>query len=345
MRPNPDRKLNAVPDKSVFSLQNIGVSILGGLAAAAIAAVVTRGGLGGLIFAHLAPLPIMIVALGFGVAHGATAALLATVILSIYPHPVIGMGYGLLVAGPAWLAAYVASGAPRGRRDLVAANVSSWASLAAAALIATAVILWLIVATFTFGSLDEALNPIRARAFLFLDSMVRNKELPDTVNATEASGQVALAVPALLAGYAVFIHVANLWIAGFLARTSSLLTRPWPDIAMDFRLPRAVGGVFLSGLALTFFPGPSAAIGLVLVAAMGILLALQGLAVVHVMVRGSKSSAIVLSILYFMLGLLGWPIAPLALLGGADLVFNYRDRKSAAAPGGKPADKQVEKPD
>jgi hypothetical protein len=29
---------------------------------------------------------------------------------------------------------------------------------------------------------------------------------------------------------------------------------------------------------------------------------------------------------------LGWPIVPLALLGGADTLFNYRDRKLAAPP-------------
>lgn len=161
---------------------------------------------------------------------------------------------------------------------------------------------------------------------------MKEKELPDTLNATELSGQVARAVPALLAGYGVFIHVANLWLGAFIARASALLTRPWPDIAMDFRLPRAVAAAFLVGVALTFFDGPAGAVGLVLTTTMGMLLALQGLAVVHVLVRGSKSSAIVLAVLYFMLGLLGWPILPLALLGGADTVFNYRDRKSAAAP-------------
>ncbi|PPD42346.1 MAG: hypothetical protein CTY15_12255 [Methylocystis sp.] len=321
-----------MPDKSEFTLPNIGISILGGLTAAVIALVVTRGGLGGLLFAHLAPLPLVIVALGFGVAHGATAAILATVILSVYPHPVVGMGYALLVAGPAWLGAYAASGAPRGRRDFITANTSSWAALAPGVLLATAVIIWLLVASYSFGSIDEALNPIRARAFLLLESMVKDKELPDSVNPTELSGQVARAVPALLAGYGVFIHVANLWLGGSIARASGLLTRKWPDIATDFRLPRAVAGVFLAGVALTFFPGPASACGLVLTTAMGMLLALQGLAVVHVLVRGSKSSAIVLAVLYFMLGLFGWPILPLAVLGGADTVFNYRDRKAAAAP-------------
>lgn len=323
-----------MPDKSVFSPQNIGVSILGGFAAAAIAAVVARGGMGGLLFAHLAPLPLAIVALGFGVVHGATAAIVATLLLSLLSHPVVGMGYALLVGIPAWLAAYAVSGAPRDQRDLIKSNVSSWACLAAGAALAIAVILWIAVASFSHGSLDEALNPIRARAFLILDAMHRDKELPQEMNPTELSGQVARAVPGFLAGYALFIHVANLWMGAFIARASALLSRPWPDIAMDYRLPRAVAGVFLSGMALTFFTGPAGAIGFVLATTMGALLVFQGLAVVHVFVRGSKSSALVLSVLYFMFGVLawqGWPLLILALLGGADTVFNYRDRKMAAA--------------
>lgn len=329
---NPDRKLFAVPEKSVFTPQNVGISVLGGIAAAAIGAVVVRGGMGGLLFAHLAPLPLLIVALGFGVVHGATAALTATLILSLALHPVIGMGYGLLIAGPAWLAAYVASGAPRNGRDIITRNVASSACLAAGGALAGVVILWLIVATISFGSLEEALNPIRARAFIILDAMLREKELPKSFNPTELSGVVARSVPAFLASYALLIHVANLWLGGSIARASGLLTKPWPDIAMDYRLPRSVAGLFLSGLVLSLFGATSGAIGFVLVATMGMLLMFQGLAIVHVFVRGSKSSALVLSILYFMLGFLGWPILPLAVLGAADTVFNYRDRKSAAAP-------------
>lgn len=332
MRRNPRDRKASVPDKSEFNWPNFGVSILGGVAAAAVGAVVMRGGFGGVLFAHLAPLPLMIVALGFGIGHGATAAIVAAIILSIYPHPVIGMGYAMLVAVPAWLAAYAASGAPRNGRDILTRNVPGWASLAPAAMLALAIITWLIVATLSFGSIDEALNPIRARAFILLDNMVRDKELPEGVDATVLSGAVARAVPAFLAAYGALIHILNLWIAGRLAQGSGLLTRPWPDIAQEFRLPRIVGGLFVSGLALTFFEGPSGPIGLVLSATMGLLLALQGLAVTHVLLRGKRASALVLGVIYFMLGLIGWPIVFLAALGAVDLVANLRDRKAAASP-------------
>jgi hypothetical protein len=112
-----------LPDKSVLSWPNFAVSILGGVAAAVIFAVVVRGGIGGILLAHVAPLPIMIVAFAFGLIHGATAAILAAIILSFWPHPVVGMGYALLIAAPAWSAVYAALGAPRGGRDRLTSHL------------------------------------------------------------------------------------------------------------------------------------------------------------------------------------------------------------------------------
>jgi hypothetical protein len=230
-----------VSDKSVISWPNFAVSVLGGVAAAVIFAVVVRGGIGGLLLAHLAPLPIMIVAFAFGLIHGATAAILASVILSFWPNPVIGMAYALLIAAPAWSAAYAASGAPRSGRDRLTSNLPGWAALAPAIFLATAIIFWLIVASVIFGSLDEALNPIRARVFILLDLMVKERDLGDKIDPTALSGSVARAIPAFLAGYGLLIHVVNLWLAARIAEASKLLGRPWPDIAREFRVPKAVG--------------------------------------------------------------------------------------------------------
>ncbi len=314
-----------MPDKSDFSWSNISVAALGGVAGAAIFAVVIRGGLGGLFFAHLAPLPLMIIGLGFGLRHCVTAALLSTAILSIYPHPVIGMAYGLLVAAPAALAIYAAAGAPKGGRDLITQDIAGWASLAPASVISIVVIAWLVIASITFGTLDEALNPIRARAFLLIDAMAKENEISDKLDPVALSGIVARAVPALIAGYAVLIHVTNLWFAGRIAQGSGLLTQPFPDISQSFRLPQTVGVAFLAGGTMSLFSGPFAAGGLVLMATMGFLLACQGLSVIHVKLRPVKYSSLLLTLVYFILGVLGWPILIFTLIGLADLVFNYRE--------------------
>jgi uncharacterized protein YybS (DUF2232 family) len=339
-----------VPDKSVFNLQQIGVSLLAGLAAAAVGAVVTRGGVGGLLFAHIAPLPIVIIALGFGITHAASTALLATVILSIWPHPIVGMGYALLVALPAFMASYAASGAPRGGRDLLTKNLSSWAALAPAAMLSMAAIFWIIVASIQFGSLDEALSTVQGRAYLLFQMMQKEGMIDEKADLSALSGAFARSVPGFMASYGLLIHVLNLWIGGRIAQASGLLGRPWPDIAGDYRLPRAVAGLFASGLALMFFGGPSAAIGVVLLATMGLLLTFQGLAVIHEFLRALQFSVLVLSALYFFAGVLtvwlGWPIAFLAALGVADMFFDYRNRKlpgltkpTPPAPTGGPDEK------
>ena len=68
-------------------------------------------------------------------------------------------------------------------------------------------------------------------------------------------------------------------------------------------------------------------------ATMGFLLACQGLSVIHVKLRHVKYSAFLLTLLYFILGVLGWPILIFTLIGLADLIFHYREgEKGAISP-------------
>ena len=79
--------------------------------------------------------------------------------------------------------------------------------------------------------------------------------------------------------------------------------------------------------------GAPAAVGYVVVATTGLVLAFQGLAVLHVRLRGHRFSAPILAVVYFVLGLLGWPLLLFALIGVADLFLNFRDPKVPPAPG------------
>lgn len=321
-----------MPDRSVYSWSNIGVAIAGGLAAAAVFAVLTKGTLPGLLLAHLAPLPIMIVALGFGIGHGATAALIAAAALTIWPHYTFGIVYSVAIALPAFLASYAVSGAPWRRRDLLSKHRPAWACVAAASVLALGAVGLLAAAVLITGSLGEALSPIRARAFMLLDQAIRSQELPDTLNASDMSGVIARTTPAAFASYLLLLHMLNLWGAARIVRASSLTKEPWPDTALEFVLPRAIAAVFLVGVgAAAFGPGVFGVAGLIVALTFGLALAFQGLAVVHGILRGAKSSVVLLSILYFALGLLGWPIVLLAALGVVDVIFDFRNRKAARA--------------
>jgi hypothetical protein len=328
----PQRKKTALPDKSVFSWTNVGISVGGGLASAAVFAVLTKGTLPALLLAHFAPLPLIIVALGFGLRHGATSALIATGLLSAWPHPQFGFAYAVLVATPAMLACWTVIGAPWRGRDLLSSQLPSWATIAAGAVLALSVSAILAAAAAINGSLDEALNPLQARAYMVLERMISSQELTPEVkerlDVKQISRAIALAFPAMLAGYALLIQTLNLWGGGRLTQISGRLGRPWPDIASEYTLPRAVNAVFFVGLALTFFDGLAGAIGLVLALTSGLLLAFQGLAVTHVTLRGSRLSAVALTLVYLILGLVGWPIVIFTFLGVADGVFSFRARKA-----------------
>lgn len=321
-----------MPDKSVYTWPHITISLIGGIAAAVVFAVVARGGVGGFVLGHLAPLPIMIVALGFGLVHGMTASILGVGLLSIWLHPVLGMAYALVVAVPAWLASYAALGAPRNRRDQLTKHLPGWAALAPAVALTAVTVTWLCVATYLAGGFDEALSTLRGKLFLILDQAIKTQEDKGAeFNAEQLSGVAARALPGMFAAYYTLIHIMNLWIAGRLAQGSALLTRPWPDIAMEFHAPRAVAVLFVIGVGLSFIDGLPHAAGLAIALTFGLILACQGLAVVHELVRGSKSGVVVLSVLYFVLGLMGWPLVPLAALGSADTFFDYRARRKAKA--------------
>jgi len=325
----PERKKLPVPDND-FSLPQIFASIGGGLAGAAVFAVVTKGTSAGTLFAFLAPLPIMIVALGFGLRHGATSALIATGLLSIWPNPVFGFIYAFLIAVPALAAAYAAAGAPWRGRDLVASRAPAWAILAAGAALAAAISIAVAAAAIRFGGLDEALNPLRARAFLAIEDLIRTQELGDKLDPNQLSGLVVYALPATLGALALLSHALNLWGAGLLARASGALPRPWPDIAEEFVLPRAVAALFLLACAAAFMGDLAGALGLVLAEILGLALAMQGLAVAHVLLRGSRAGGVALTIVYIVIGLFAWPIVLFTLVGVADAAFSFRSRKRAA---------------
>ena len=339
-----------MPDRSVFSWTILGVSLIGGAAAAAVFAVLGTLSLPALLLAHLAPLPIMIVAMGFGITNGATSAIVATALLSLAPQHLpngleewrFGMFYGLLTALPSWLACYAASGAPFRGRDRLTQHLPAWACLAPTLVLTIVVAGFVILATLTQGNLDEALSYLRGAVYLWLDHLREAMELGADFDPKALSGSVTRVLPGALASYWLLIILANLWIASQLCRLSRLLTGPWPDIAVDFVLPRVVALLFAVALGLSFLSGPAGVVAHIAAATLGTALLLQGLAVAHVFLRGSKSGVIVLSIIYFVGGLIGWPM--ILVLGVTDAIFNYRNRMPAAPQSGGRSGAPVQKP-
>jgi hypothetical protein len=133
------------------------------------------------------------------------------------------------------------------------------------------------------------------------------------------------------------MFLANLWLAGRVAQTSNRLRRPWPDIAQQLALPRPLAVALAAALGLCFIKSWLGTLALIATATLVVVYALQGLAVVHYLSRGSRWRGLILSCIYAVLILfIPWPLALFALLGLADMGFSLRERKGAALLASKP---------
>jgi uncharacterized protein YybS (DUF2232 family) len=325
----------AVSERSVFSPANFALAIGGGLSAAVVFAALGKGSSAGFLLSHLAPLPIIIVSLALGVSHGATAALAGTIGLSIWPHPLFGMAFGLLVALPAWLSCWVCAGAPFRGHDRLERGIPTWAVTAQTLAIAAAVLLFLGLAVLFSGSLAEPLAHLQEQMNLAVDAMTTEGVFGEKANPEDVKHILRQALPAMVAGHMLLVQAINLWLGGRIVQFSGMLKTSWPDIAAELALPRWLAILLVIGAGLSLVDGPVGAAGLALAAPIGLAFGFQGLAVTHYWLRGSPASLFVLAAIYFCIGVFGAPMMLFAILGLADVVLHFRQRKtSSPRPGG-----------
>jgi hypothetical protein len=142
---------------------------------------------------------------------------------------------------------------------------------------------------------------------------------------------LTLALHPIAAALMTATSVANLWIAGRVARASGRLQRPWPDIrAMSF--PGVTPVVLAGAVALSFTSGLLSLIATIVSASLLMTYVMLGLAVLHSITVGLVGRGLLLGALWLFLLLLGWLVWPLiliALIGLLDAVLGLRARVAA----------------
>jgi len=319
-----------VPNRSVYSPANFALAIGGGLAAATVFAVLGKGSSAGFLLSHFAPLPIMIVALALGVSHGATASLAGTIGLSIWPHPLFGMAFGLLVALPAWLSGWICAGAPFRGHDRLERGIPGWAVTAQTLSIVGALLLFLALAAIFSGAIAEPLAHLQEQMNLAIEAMKTEGVLGEKADPEDIKRILRQALPAMVAGHMLLVQAINLWLAGKIVQFSGMLKTGWPDIAADLALPRWLAILLLLGAGLSLVDGPIGAAGLTIAAPTALAFGFQGLAVTHFWLRGSPVSLLVLVLIYFGIAVFGAPMLLFAILGLADVVLRFRQRKTSS---------------
>jgi hypothetical protein len=307
-----------------------------GTAAALLFASVVSGSTIAMLLLLLAPLPILIVALGWSHWAGVIAAATACACLAVVGADFLAVflfGVGL----PAWWLGYLALLA----RPAPAPNAHEWYPIGRLVLWAACINGLIVGATLlAFGTdLASLQSALRAVLDSRLDDVV-GEHLENPEDAARLADLMVMFVPAAAAASLTLSTVVNLWLAGRIVKISGRLQRPWPCLC-DMRFPPFAPAVLGAAVAGSFLPD---LIGLALSAfAASLMIAhvLLGLAVIHALTAGLSGRGFILGFVYAAIvvfsGPIRWPLLFIGLLGITDALFDLRAliarrRQPPAAP-------------
>ena len=309
------------------------VAIGAGCAAALLFVVSAQSSVLAMALAYLAPLPIMIATLGWGLDAGAIAGGISVAALALLSEPLSALLFAASVAGPAWaLAAVAVTPIKRyfraNKRDApVHPSVGAVVTLAALfGIIASAAVLTTIIVV--YGGYSEGARQVAsAVAALAADAF---EGAPDKLTAREFADALVRYGPPAVAASTLMMLCVNLYAAGRSTQLSHNLPRPWPDLPTSLALPWPLSVAFLACLAGAYaLPNPTGQYFSIGAGGFGGALALQGLAVAHALSRGLKMRPLMLVALYACCVLRAKYTLP--VLAGLGLLDGFLRLRSRAA--------------
>lgn len=300
---------------------NILIALAAGCASALMFVSIVSGALISLLLFYLAPLPLMVAALGWGVLAAAIGGIMAALGLAALVSFPYAIAFVVTIAVPAcWLGhlallarpADVPQGEPADLEWYPVGRLIVWmAGFAATSTMAALFTLGTDGATITDGlrsGLQRALGP---------------RSAPGS-DAALIDALVAIAPPAA-ATVAMLTVTLNLWLAARITSASNRLGRPWPDLR-TIELPPMILAVLSLALALSFVGGLTSLLGKTASAALFVAYGLTGAATLHTLTQASRNRLFLLSSAYALMLIFLWPAVGLIALGLADAFLNLRQR-------------------
>ncbi|ABD07167.1 conserved hypothetical protein [Rhodopseudomonas palustris HaA2] len=297
------------------------IAIAAGCASALMFASIVSGALISLILFYLAPLPLMVAALGWGAVGAAAGGLLGAAGLAAIFSFSYAIAFIVTVVAPAyWLGRLAMLARPAEASDAPPPGALEWYPVGR-------IVVWLagfaalttMAAMLTLGTdgatISEGLRSGLQRALSPRDSADTDK-LIDAL--------VAVAPPAA-ATVAMLTLTLNLWLAAKITATSGRLTRPRPDLR-TVALPAMTLAVLSLALGLSFAGGIAGLIGKTVSAALLVAYGLTGAATLHTLTMTARHRGFLLSSTYALVLIFLWPAIGLMALGIGDAAFGFRQR-------------------
>ncbi|CAN5187576.1 DUF2232 domain-containing protein [soil metagenome] len=299
------------------------IALAAGLASATMFASIISGAMISLVLFYLAPLPLMVAALGWG----STTALIGGVIAALGLGFIFGLPYmaafALTVALPAWWLGHLTLLARPVSNDPQLANIApvlDWYPTGRIlAWIAVFASITTISALLTLGTDADAINAA-LRSFLIRVLGNRSGTTPETDRVVDA---LVVVGPSIATIIAMVLLTLNLWLSAKITTTSGRMKRPWPDLRIT-TLPRPILAALLIAVALCFVGGLLALVAQIVSSALLMAYAVTGFAVLHTVTQAFSGRAFVLGAAYAATLFIGWPLLGMISLGLADAVFGIR---------------------
>ncbi|MEH3147605.1 MAG: DUF2232 domain-containing protein [Methylobacterium frigidaeris] len=317
-------------------MSTLGIGVVAGLVSALLIGVIVKATPLALVLYLLAPLPILIVALGWSHRAGLVAAATGTLALAVMSSPLRGLAFLVSTAVPAWWLGYLAllgrpadGGAPGAMEWYPVGRLLAWVAVTAS----VALIVVVMLSSGDHAAYQERTREL-ARAILQIQGVQVQAGDGGVSDADLAriADRVAGFAPGIMAMTFTLLLTFYLWAAARIVQVSGRLPRPWPDVPGAV-MPRRILWGLTAGILLGLFgPAYAGTFGVALAGAIGAALALQGLAAIHDRTRGRPGRTALLAGLYVVVFLTqGIALAALTLFGLADSLFGLR-RRPAGSP-------------
>lgn len=309
-------------------MQIVLIGIGAGAATALLFASVASGSIVSILLFYLAPLPILIAALGWSHWAALIAAAGAAVALALVFGSVFFFAFLLGVGLPAWLLGYLAmlarpatNGGANALEWYPPGRLVFWAAVLGTLVVAAAIP--------NFGLDAESFRAGLRRGF---ERMIRMQAgtpagsplaVPGIADPSRLIDFLVAAIPLAAAVLATITNVLNLWLAGRVVKFSDRLRRPWPDLSA-MALPPSAAVLLAAATAGTFLDGLAGIVAGVFCASLLMAFAVLGFAVLHAITHGIGSRGFVLAGVYAAVLVFGWPVLALSLIGLAEAAFNIR---------------------
>jgi hypothetical protein len=311
------------------------IALAAGAASALMFASLISGELISLLLFYLAPLPLMVAALGWGplcASIGGIAA--ATALGAIFGLPYC-IAFAVMIALPAWWLGHLALlGRPIDAGATPVLPDLEWYPVGRILLwISGFVTLTTMAALLTLGT-DAASIVDTMRRFLL--RILEHNEAAATAEAAPWIDAVIAIAPSAAAIFAMMTLTLNLWLAAKITATSGRLHRPWPDLNSAALPPMTLAALCVA-IAFCFAGGLPAMLAQIVAAALMMAYALIGFAVLHTLTSALKSRALWLGCVYAIVLVFDWPVLAMVALGLAEAMFGLRQRYLRGRPPPLPA--------